>query len=173
MRCGRPSAVRRQPAFAELTSPRGRQTPTAGKVVDHPSRVLSEPAVTMSPREPLTRSDPASAAAGAHPARQDGAMRASFVPSLGMTEFFVFNTVYWLVMAVVRYEFSAYFNAEGGNAFSGAVLRGCCGWLTGWAVHLILSRPGMLDRPLVIRVVVGLVISILAALAFFVLVPSL
>ena len=100
-------------------------------------------------------------------------MRASFVPSLGMATFFVFNTVYWLVMAMVRYEFSAYFNAEGGNALSGAVLRGCCGWLTGWSVHLILSRPGMLVRPLVIRVVVGMVISILAALAFFVVVPSL
>jgi hypothetical protein len=127
----------------------------------------------MSPREPLARSDPAQAAAGAHLVRQDGTTGSWFVPSLGMTEFFVFNTVYWLVMAVVRYEFSAYFNAEGGKALSGAVLRGCCGWLTGWAVHLILSRPAMLDRPLVIRVVVGLVISILAALAFFVLVPSL
>jgi len=128
----------------------------------------------MSPRELLTRSDPAEAqATDAHPAGQDGALRASFVPSLGMATFFVFNTVYWLVMAVVRYEFSAYFNAEGGNALSGAVLRGCCGWLTGWAVHLILSRPGMLVRPLVTRVVVGMVISILAALAFFVLVPSL
>jgi len=128
----------------------------------------------MSPRELLTRSDPAEVqAAGTHPAGQDGALRASFVPSLGMATFFVFNTVYWLVMAVVRYEFSAYFNAEGGNALSGAVLRGCCGWLTGWAVHLILSRPGMLVRPLVTRVVVGMVISILAALAFFVLVPSL
>ena len=128
----------------------------------------------MSPRELLTRSDPAQAqAAGAHFSGQDAALRASFVPSLGMATFLVFNTVYWLVMAVVRYEFSAYFNAEGGNALSGAVVRGCCGWLTGWAVHLILSRPAMLDRPLVIRVVVGLVISIFAALAFFVLVPSL
>jgi hypothetical protein len=129
----------------------------------------------MSPRELLTQSDPAqaSAAAGAHPARQDGAMRASFVPSLGMATFLVFNTVYWLVMAMVRYEFSAYFNAEGGNALSGAVVRGCCGWLTGWAVHLILSRPGMLVRPLLIRVGVGMVISIFAALAFFVVVPSL
>jgi len=129
----------------------------------------------MSPRELLTRSDPAqaSAAAGAHPARQDGAMRASFVPSLGMATFLVFNTVYWLVMAAVRYEFSAYFHAEEGNALSGAVLRGCCGWLTGWAVHLILSRPGMLVRPLLIRVGVGIVISIFAALAFFVVVPSL
>ena len=128
----------------------------------------------MSPRELLTRSDPAQAAAeGAHPARQDGAMRASFVPSLGMATFLVFNTVYWLVMAAVRYEFSAYFNAEGGNALSGAVVRGCCGWLTGWAVHLILSRPGMLVRPLLIRVGVGMVISIFAALAFFVVVPSL
>jgi len=129
----------------------------------------------MSPRELLTRSDPAqvAAAAGAHPARQDGALRASFVPSLGMATFLVFNTVYWLVMAAVRYEFSAYFNAEGGNALSGAVVRGCCGWLTGWAVHLILSRPGMLVRPLLIRVGVGIVISIFAALAFFVVVPSL
>ena len=129
----------------------------------------------MSPRELLTRSDPAqaSAAAGAHPARQDGAIRASFVPSLGMATFLVFNTVYWLVMAAVRYEFSAYFNAEGGNALSGAVVRGCCGWLTGWAVHLILSQPGMLVRPLLIRVGVGMVISIFAALAFFVVVPSL
>ena len=76
----------------------------------------------MSPRELLTRSDPAQvAAAGAHPARQDGAMRASFVPSLGMATFLVFNTVYWLVMAAVRYEFSAYFRAEEGNALSGAV----------------------------------------------------
>jgi LytS/YehU family sensor histidine kinase len=100
-------------------------------------------------------------------------MRASFVPSLGMATFLVFNTVYWLVMAMVRYEFSAYFNAEGGNALSGAVVRGCCGWLTGWAVHLILSRPGMLVRPLLIRVGVGMVISIFAALAFFVVVPSL
>ncbi len=128
----------------------------------------------MSPRELLTHSDPAQAqAADAHLAGQDGAMRASFVPSLGMATFLVFNTVYWLVMAMVRYEFSAYFNAEGGNALSGAVVRGCCGWLTGWAVHLILSRPGMLVRPLLIRVGVGMVISILAALAFFVVVPSL
>jgi hypothetical protein len=129
----------------------------------------------MSPRELLTQSDPAqaSAAAGAHLVGQDGAMRASFVPSLGMATFLVFNTVYWLVMAMVRYEFSAYFNAEGGNALSGAVVRGCCGWLTGWAVHLILSRPGMLVRPLLIRVGVGMVISIFAALAFFVVVPSL
>ena len=104
--------VRRQSAFAELTAPRGRHAPTAGKVVDSPSRVLSEPAVTMSPRELLTRSDPAQAqAAGAHFAGQDAALRASFVPSLGMATFLVFNTVYWLVMAVVRYEFSAYFNS--------------------------------------------------------------
>ena len=128
----------------------------------------------MSPRELLTHSDPAQAqAADAHLAGQDGAMRASFVPSLGMATFLVFNTVYWLVMAMVRYEFSAYFRAEGGNALSGAVVRGCCGWLTGWAVHLILSRPGMLVRPLLIRVGVGMVISIFAALAFFVVVPSL
>ena len=41
-------------------------------------------------------------------------MWAWFVPSLGMTDFLVFNTVDWLVMAVVGYEFPASFNAEGG-----------------------------------------------------------
>jgi len=129
----------------------------------------------MSPRELVTRSDPAqaSAAAGAHPARQDGAMRAWFVPSRGMASFFVFNTLYWLIMDVARYEISAHFHAEGGRALSGAVLRGCYGWLTGWAVHLILSRPGMLDRPLVIRVAVGMAISTFAVLAFFLILPSL
>ena len=128
----------------------------------------------MSPRELLTRSDPAKAsAAGARLVGQDGATWAWFVPSRGMAAFFVFNTGYWFVMAVARYEFSAYFNAEEGKALSGAVLRGCYGWLTGWAVHLILSRPGMLDRPLAIRVAVGMMISIFAALAFFVVLPSL
>ena len=41
------------------------------------------------------------------------------------------------------------------------------------AIHLILSRPGMLDRPLVIRVAAGMAISTLAVLAFFVILPSL
>jgi len=129
----------------------------------------------MSPRELLTRCDPAqaSAAAGAHLVGQDGAMRAWFVPSRGMASFFVFNTFYWLMMAVARYEISAHFHAEGGRALSGAVLRGCYGWLTGLAVHLVLSRPGMLDRPLVIRVAAGLAISTLAVLAFFLILPSL
>jgi LytS/YehU family sensor histidine kinase len=90
-----------------------------------------------------------------------------------MASFFVFNTLYWLIMAVARYEISAHFQAEGGWALSGAALRGCYGWLTGLAVHLLLSRPGMLDRPLVIRVAVGMAISTFAVLAFFLILPSL
>jgi hypothetical protein len=90
-----------------------------------------------------------------------------------MASFLVFNTFYWLTMAVARYEISAHFHAEGGRALSGAVLRGCYGWLTGWAVHLMVSRPGMLDRPLVIRVAVGMAISTFAVLAFFLILPSL
>lgn len=152
-----------------------RPIPRAAEDVAIPSRVPPRHTVAMSRSEiaPLSGRTTVLPLPGTDPVARDGERRLSFVPSRGMASFVVFNTVYWLAMAVTRYEFFAYFHAEGGNELSGAILGGSYGWVTALGVHSILSRPGMRDRPLMIRFWVGAAISIFGAFACYVILPSL
>ena len=55
------------------------------------------------------------------------AWRRWFVPSRVTSAFWVFNTLFWLLMIVARYELSVYAHVDGQNALGGAIWRGCSG----------------------------------------------
>ena len=106
------------------------------------------------------RSASAEAASAAGRAR---AWRRWLVPSRVSSAFLVFNTLFWLLMIVARYELSVYAQVDRPNALGGAIWRGCSGWLIGCVIHLLVSRPGLANRSWQIRLVIGLGIATLVA----------
>jgi len=149
--------------------------PSAREGVVSPSRSGARHTVAMSRSEiaPLSGRTTAWPVPGARPGDRGGATESWFVPSVRMSAFVVFNTLYWLFIMVARYELSAFAEVERENALAGVMVRGAYGWITGWVVHLILSGPWARDRPLTTRVAIGTGISTLAVVLFFLILPVL
>ncbi len=94
-----------------------------------------------------------------------------FVPSRVTSAFLAFNTLYWGFMMLARYEFAVFAQVDRENLLGWAVWRGCFGWMFGCMLHLIVSRPWLANRSWQIRLVVGVGIAGLLALAISFIMP--